>query len=66
MRAALTHPASKLSKASVRLDAFICYVLVVKSVRVHFEPNMLWTNFYEESMDITLLKISEKTMDNNK
>jgi len=27
MRAALTHPASKLSRTSVRLDAFVWYVL---------------------------------------
>jgi len=30
MRTALTHPASKLSKKSLRLDAFVCHVRVVK------------------------------------
>jgi len=33
MRAALTHPASKLSKTSLRLDAFVYYVLVVKKMK---------------------------------
>jgi len=32
MRAALTHPASKLSK-SLKFDAFVCYVLVVKRMK---------------------------------
>jgi len=27
---ALTHQASKLSQLSLRLDAFVCYILVVK------------------------------------
>ena len=35
MRAALTNPASKISKTSLRLDVFVCYVLVVK--RIIFE-----------------------------
>jgi len=30
MRAALTHLASKFSKTSLNLDAFVCYVLAVK------------------------------------
>jgi len=30
MMAALTHPASKLSKTSLLLDACICYVFAVK------------------------------------
>jgi len=29
MGAALTHPASKLSKTSLRSDAFVCYVHAV-------------------------------------
>ena len=39
MRVALTHPASKLSKTSLRLDVFVCYVLVVK--RIIFKTNLL-------------------------
>jgi len=38
MRAALTHPASKLSKTSLMLDAFVCYFLVVE--RMKFETNL--------------------------
>jgi len=30
MMAALNHPASKLSKTSLQLDAFVCYVLAIK------------------------------------
>jgi len=33
MRAALTDPASKLTKTNLRLDAFVCYVLVVKRMK---------------------------------
>jgi len=33
MRAALTHPASKLFKISLRLDVFVCHVLVVKKMK---------------------------------
>jgi len=33
MRAALTHPVSKLSKTSLELDAFVWYVLAVKRVK---------------------------------
>ena len=29
----LTHPASKLSKTSLRLDVFVCYVLVMKRMK---------------------------------
>jgi len=32
MRAALTNPASKISKTNLRLDVFVFYVLVVKSI----------------------------------
>jgi len=39
MRAALTHPASKLSKASLKLDASVCYVLVVE--RMKFRTNLV-------------------------
>jgi len=35
-------------------------------VRVHVEPNMFWTDFYEENMDTTLLSINEKTIVSNK
>jgi len=34
MRAALTHPASKFSKTSLYLDAFVCYVFVVKRMKL--------------------------------
>jgi len=37
MRAAWTHPNSKLSKTSLKLDAFVCYVLAFK--RMKFETN---------------------------
>jgi len=40
MRAALTHPASKLSKISLRLDDFACYVLVVKMMK--FKMNLVF------------------------
>jgi len=40
MRAALTHPASKLSKTILRLDAFVCYVFVVK--RMQFETILVF------------------------
>jgi len=40
MRAALTYPASKLSKTSRRLNAFVCYVLVIK--RMKFETNLVF------------------------
>jgi len=40
MKAALTHPASKLSKTSLRLDAFVCYVLAVK--RMKFKTNLMF------------------------
>jgi len=40
MREALNHPASKLSKTSLRLDAFVCYVLVAK--RMKFETNLVF------------------------
>ena len=43
MRAALTHPASKLSKTSLRLAVFVCYVLVVK--RIIFKTNFLFWIF---------------------
>jgi len=33
MRAVLTHSVSKLSKTSLRLNAFVCYVLVVKRMK---------------------------------
>ena len=36
MRAALTNPASKISKTSLRLDVFVCYVLVVKRIETNF------------------------------
>jgi len=40
MRATLTHPASKLSKTNLRLDAFVCYVLLVK--RMKFKTNLVF------------------------
>ena len=43
MRAALTHPVSKLSKTSLRLDAFVCYVLAVK--RMKFKTNLVFQIF---------------------
>jgi len=43
MRAALTQPASKLSKTSLRLDAFVCYVLVIK--RMKFKTNLVFLIF---------------------
>jgi len=43
MRAALTHAASKLSKTSLRLDVFVCYVLVVK--RMKFKTNLVFWIF---------------------
>jgi len=43
MRAALTHPASKISKTSLRSDAFVCYVLVVKKMK--FETNLVFKIF---------------------
>jgi len=39
----LTHPASKLSKTSLRLDVFVCYVLVVK--RMKFKTNLVFLIF---------------------
>jgi len=44
MRAALTHPASKLSKKSLSLDALVCYVLVVE--RVKFETHLVFLNLF--------------------
>jgi len=35
MRAALTHPILKVSKTSLRLDVFVCYVLVVKRIKTN-------------------------------
>ena len=35
MRAALTDPASKVSKTSLRLNVFVCYVLVVKRIKTN-------------------------------
>ena len=43
MRAALTHPASKLSKTSLRLDVVVCYVLVAK--RIIFKRNLVFWIF---------------------
>jgi len=43
MRAALTHPASKFSKTSFRLDVFVCYVLLVK--RIIFKTNLVFWIF---------------------
>jgi len=43
MRAALTHPSLKLSKKSIRLDAFVCYVLAVK--RMKFKTNLVFQIF---------------------
>jgi len=43
MRAALNHPASKLSKTSLRLGVFVCYVLVAK--RMKFKPNLVFSVF---------------------
>jgi len=40
MRAALTHPASKLSKTRPRLDVFVRHVLVVK--RITFKTNLVF------------------------
>jgi len=40
----LTHPASKLSKTIVRLDAFAWYVIVVK--RMKFETNLVFQIFF--------------------
>jgi len=40
MRAALTHPASKLSKTTLRLDAFVCYVRAAK--RMKFKANLVF------------------------
>jgi len=40
MRAALTHPAAKLSKTSLLLDAFVCYVLAVE--RMKFKTNLVF------------------------
>ena len=37
----LTHPASKLSKTNLRLDAFVCYVLVMK--RMKFLKNLVFS-----------------------
>jgi len=39
----LTHPASKLSKTSLRLDAFACCVLEVK--RMKFQTNLVFYIF---------------------
>jgi len=43
MRAGLTHPASKLSKTSLRLDAFVCYVLVVE--RMKYRTNLVLSSW---------------------
>jgi len=43
MRETLTHPASRLSKTSLRLDAFDCYVLVVE--RMKFKTNLVFKIF---------------------
>jgi len=39
----LTYPASKLSKTSLRLNAFVCYVLANK--RMNFETNLMFQFF---------------------
>jgi len=39
----LTHPTSKLSKPSLRLDVFVCHVLVVK--KIIFKTNFLFCIF---------------------
>jgi len=43
MRAAVTRPASKLSKTSLRLEAVVCYVLVVKITK--FKTNLVFQIF---------------------
>jgi len=43
MRAGLTHPTSKLSETSLRLDAFVCYVFVVE--RMKFKTNLAFQIF---------------------
>jgi len=40
MRATLTHPASKLSKTGLSLDAFVCYVLAAKTMK--FKTNLVF------------------------
>jgi len=39
MRAALTQPAAKLSKTSLRLDAFVGYILAVR--RMKFKTSLV-------------------------
>jgi len=39
----LTYPASKLSKTCLRLNPFVCYVLVIK--RMKFETNLVFQFF---------------------
>jgi len=43
MSAALTHPASNLSKTSLRLDVFVCYALAVK--RMKFKTNLVFSSW---------------------
>jgi len=40
LRSAVTYPASQLSKTSLYLDAFVCYVLAVK--RMKFKTNLVF------------------------
>jgi len=59
MRAALTHLASKLSKTSLRFDAFVCYVLVVK--RVKFKTHLVFflvvvNGFMDSHIDMNVNK----------
>jgi len=61
MRAALTHPASKLSKTSLRLDAFVCYALVVK--RIKFEIHLVFQIFL---VVVYSIMYSHKDMDVNR
>jgi len=57
MTAALTHPASKLSKTSLRLDAFVCYILVIKRMKFKthlvFEILVVAYGFMDSHKDMT-------------
>jgi len=61
MSAALTHPASNLSKTSLRLDVFVCYALAVK--RMKFKTNLVFLIFL---VVVNSFKDSHKDMNVNK
>jgi len=51
----LTHPATKLSKTSLRLDVFVCYAYVVK--RMKFKTNVYGFMYPHKDMNVNKFRI---------